>query len=127
MTTKKDHDLFYTRHVFMCTNERADGHVRGCCKQRGAVELRGYMKDACKKLGKRTVRINNAGCLDRCELGPTLVIYPEGVWYTFETEADIDEIIETHLIGGDRVDRLILDPSDNFPDQRAARLNIADS
>lgn len=127
MTTANDHDMFYTRHVFVCTNERDAGHIRGCCKQRGAVELRGYMKDACRKLGKRAVRINSAGCLDRCELGPTLVIYPEGVWYTFENESDIDEIIETHLIGGGRVERLILDPSDNFPDQRALRLNAAQS
>ena len=127
MTSTDDPDLFFARHVFCCTNERDAGHVRGCCMEKGAAELRGYMKQACKKLGKRAVRINTAGCLDRCELGPTMVIYPECVWYTFSSEADIDEIIETHLVGGGRVDRLILEPSDNFPDQRAARLSAAGS
>jgi len=68
------------------------------------------MKGAAKKLGLKNVRINNAGCLDRCELGPTMVIYPEGVWYTCPTKADIDEILETHVKNGGRVKRLMLTP-----------------
>ena len=60
--------------------------------------------------GLKNVRINNAGCLDRCELGPTLVIYPEGVWYSCATKEDIDEVLETHLLKGDRVERLMLTP-----------------
>ena len=127
MTEFQDPAPFYTRHVFCCINERDAGHLRGCCLEKSSAELRGYMKEACRRLGKRTVRINNAGCLDRCELGPTMVIYPEGVWYTYSTEADIDEIVQTHLIEGGRVERLILDPSDNFPDQREKRLNQAES
>lgn len=125
MSSANDPELFFTRHVFCCTNARDPGHVRGCCLEKGAAQLRGYMKQACRKLGKRSVRINTAGCLDRCELGPTMVIYPEGVWYTYRTEADIDEIIETHLVNGGRVDRLMLDPADTFPDQRAERLGAA--
>jgi (2Fe-2S) ferredoxin len=66
------------------------------------------MKKRAKDLGLDDVRINASGCLDRCELGPTMVIYPEGVWYTFESEADIDEILQRHVIDDDRVDRLCL-------------------
>ena len=66
------------------------------------------MKVRAKELGLPATRINSAGCLDRCELGPTLVIYPEGVWYGFNTTADIDEILDTHLVKGGRVARLLL-------------------
>jgi (2Fe-2S) ferredoxin len=65
------------------------------------------------------VRINAAGCLDRCELGPTLVIYPEGVWYSCPTTADIDEVLETHLKNGGRVERLMLQTKDKLPEDRA--------
>lgn len=68
------------------------------------------MKARAKELGLQGVRINSAGCLDRCELGPTLVVYPEGVWYTVQTPRDIDEVLETHLRDGGRVERLILAP-----------------
>jgi (2Fe-2S) ferredoxin len=71
-------------------------------------------------LGK-DVRINNAGCLDRCELGPVLVIYPEGVWYNVTSKADVDEVLRTHLVEGKRVERLMLRPSDKVPADIAAR------
>jgi len=111
-----DPPQFYGRHVFCCTNTREPGHPRGCCSARGSVELRDYMKAQARKLGKRGARINVAGCLDRCELGPVMVIYPEGVWYAYRTKEDVDEIIETHLVRGERVTRLMLEPSDNFPE-----------
>ena len=76
------------------------------------------MKSAAKQLGLKNVRINNAACLDRCELGPTMVIYPEGVWYTCPTKADIDEILDTHLVKGGRVDRLMLQTADKLPKDR---------
>ena len=101
---------FYQRHVFCCVNERAEDHPRGCCKARGSQELRNYMKDRAKELGIKRLRINNAGCLDRCELGPTMVIYPEGVWYSCTTKEEIDEVLQTHLIDGGRVERLKLWP-----------------
>jgi (2Fe-2S) ferredoxin len=66
------------------------------------------MKAKVKALGLERVRVNASGCLDRCELGPTMVIYPEGVWYRYESRADVDEIVETHLIHGGRVERLLL-------------------
>ena len=100
--------LYYKTHVFCCTNERPAGHERGCCKEKGSEKLRNYMKARVKELGLEGVRINTAGCLDRCELGPTMVIYPEGTWYTYKTPEDVEEIIETHLQGGGRVQRLLM-------------------
>jgi len=100
--------LFYRSHVFCCGNQRPDGHKRGCCATKGGDRLRNYMKNRVKELGIEGVRVNGAGCLDRCELGPCIVIYPEGVWYAPKTEADIDEIIATHLQQGGRVARLML-------------------
>jgi (2Fe-2S) ferredoxin len=109
---------YYEAHVFCCTNRRPAGHPRGCCAEKGAEELRDHMKSAAKKLGIKNVRINTAGCLDRCELGPTLVIYPEGVWYTCPTKADIDQILQTHLVKGERVERLLLQTADKLPADR---------
>jgi (2Fe-2S) ferredoxin len=103
-------ELFYRCHVFCCLNERPRDHPRGSCATRGSVKLRDYMKAKAKALGLERVRINASGCLDRCELGPTMVIYPEGVWYHYESRADVDEIIETHLVQGGRVRRLVLSP-----------------
>jgi (2Fe-2S) ferredoxin len=103
---------FYDAHVFACVNERPTGHKRGSCKERGGEPLRNYMKARAKELGLGNLRINQAGCLDRCELGPVMVIYPEGIWYRAETTADIDEILETHLRRGERVTRLLLRPED---------------
>ena len=112
-----DLPLYYERHVFCCINLRPDGHPRGCCRAKGSQRLRNYMKMRAKELGLYKVRINASGCLDRCELGPTMVIYPEGVWYTYRTPEDVDEILRTHLIEGGRVERLRL-----YPDQSEPRL-----
>jgi (2Fe-2S) ferredoxin len=108
----EDPPLYYETHVFACINERPEGHPRGCCKDRGAVRLRNYMKARAKELGIPGVRINQSGCLDRCELGPVMVIYPEGVWYRYDTAEDVDEILQKHLIEGGRVERLLLKPED---------------
>jgi len=110
---------YYEAHVFCCTNRRPAGHPRGCCAEKGAEALRDHLKARAKELGLKNVRINNAGCLDRCELGPTLVIYPEGVWYTVPTREDIDEVLETHLVKGGRVERLMLKTTDKLPADRA--------
>ncbi len=107
-----DPPLYYQRHIFCCTNERVPGHPRGCCKDRGGIELRTYMKSRAKDLGIQGTRINAAGCLDRCELGPTMVIYPEGVWYSCKTREDIDEILRVHVMEGGRVTRLLMQPED---------------
>lgn len=114
-------DQFYQHHIFCCTNERPEGHPRGSCKRKGAEDLRNYMKLRLKEEGVAETRVNNAGCLDRCELGPVLVIYPEGAWYTAATRQDIDEIIESHIKGGRPVERLLLqnDQRDLTPAQQA--------
>ncbi|MEO5347527.1 MAG: (2Fe-2S) ferredoxin domain-containing protein [Magnetococcus sp. YQC-9] len=100
---------FYDIHVFCCTNSRAPGHPRGDCAGKGALDLQGYLKFRVKALPEiGNVRINQSGCLDRCELGPLMVIYPEGVWYHYRTTADVDEILERHILKGERVERLRL-------------------
>ncbi len=101
---------YYARHVFCCTNRRVKGHRRGCCAEKDSVDLRNYLKQRVKEEGLVNVRINNSGCLDRCELGPTMVIYPEGVWYGYASRDDLDEILESHLKRGERVARLMLCP-----------------
>jgi (2Fe-2S) ferredoxin len=101
---------YFKHHVFFCCNQREAGEA--CCENHGASRLRAYAKERVKALGAlipERVRINMAGCLDRCELGPVLVIYPEGIWYTYVDEADIDEIIDQHLIQGRVVTRLCVD------------------
>lgn len=108
MTADSDPPPYYRVHVFVCTNVRPEGHRRGSCKARGGQRLRDYMKARAKELGLKDVRINSAGCLDRCELGPVMVIYPEGVWYAPKTTDDIDEILITHVQGGGRVPRLMV-------------------
>ena len=110
---------YFKSHVFVCTNERPAGHPRGSCKLKDSEKLRNYMKARVKELGLEGVRVNNAGCLDRCELGPTLVIYPEGVWYRADSFADIDEILEAHLKKGGRAERLMLKPEDGPPIKKA--------
>jgi (2Fe-2S) ferredoxin len=100
---------FYQSHVFCCTNVR-DEKKRRSCGMHNSERLRAYMKERVKMAGIAGTRINTAGCLDRCELGPVLVIYPEGVWYHYSDAADIDEIVEVHLKQGGRVERLLLPP-----------------
>ena len=98
---------YYQYHVFFCTNQREEGKT--CCNNCGAQAMRDYAKERTRKLGLAgpgQARINNAGCLDRCEQGPVIVVYPEGVWYTYVDQEDIDEIIEEHLQHGRIVERL---------------------
>jgi (2Fe-2S) ferredoxin len=98
---------YYERHVFFCCNQR-DG-TRPSCNDKGASELRDYAKGRVKALGmagEGKVRINQAGCLDRCEEGPVIVVYPDAVWYTYVDRSDIDEIIEEHVVHGRVVERL---------------------
>ena len=101
---------YYAHHVFFCCNQREPGG-RACCNDRGASALRDYAKKRMKALGldgKGGTRINQAGCLDRCEEGPCIVVYPDEVWYTYVDEQDIEEIITEHLQHGRVVERLKL-------------------
>ncbi len=104
-----DPPLYFDAHLFVCCNRRPDGHVRGSCAAAGSESLRDYMKVRAKELGLGTrIRVNAAACLDRCELGPCLVIYPEGVWYRIRTRADVDTVLQCHLVEGGRATELML-------------------
>lgn len=103
-----DPPLFFDAHLFVCCNRRPDGHKRGSCAAGGSEKLRDYMKARAKEMGLARTRVNMAGCLDRCELGPCVVIYPEGVWYRIGTPADVDAILERHVRDGARVPHLLL-------------------
>lgn len=98
---------YYEHHVFFCLNRREDGSA--CCCDHDATGMFDYAKRSIKAQGlngEGKVRINRAGCLDRCAEGPVMVVYPEAVWYTYIDEEDIDEIIESHLKQGKVVERL---------------------
>ncbi len=98
---------YYRYHVFFCINQREGGSA--CCANHGARAMREYAKERVKALGlngQGGVRVNQAGCMDRCEEGPCIVIYPEGTWYTYVDQEDVDEIIERHLRHGQIVERL---------------------
>ena len=97
----------YKRHLFVCTNERPAGHPRGCCKEKGAEEIREAFKKSLVAHGiKGEMRANAAGCLDTCEQGVSVVVYPDAVWYGAVTAADVEEIVTSHLVGGIPVERL---------------------
>ncbi|SIT39858.1 putative ferredoxin [Paraburkholderia piptadeniae] len=105
-------DSFFKYHVFFCLNQREPGASRPCCANCNAQEMQEYAKKRVKQLGLAgpgQVRINKSGCLDRCEEGPTIVVYPEGVWYTYVDQSDIDEIVDSHLVNGKIVERLLID------------------
>ena len=102
---------YYQRHIFFCLNQRDNG--QSCCAEQGAQQGFDHCKARIKALGldgPGRVRVNKAGCLDRCAGGPVAVVYPEGVWYTYVDRADLDEIIESHLRDGVPVQRLMLAP-----------------
>ncbi|HRE17290.1 MAG TPA: (2Fe-2S) ferredoxin domain-containing protein [Rhodocyclaceae bacterium] len=96
----------YSHHAFFCCNQRPEGEA--CCNNHGASDLLAYAKDQARALGvdRERIRINKAGCLGRCDEGPLIVVYPEGVWYTYVDRSDIDEIVSEHLLHGRIVDRL---------------------
>jgi (2Fe-2S) ferredoxin len=97
------------RHVFICTNVRPPDNPKGCCATKGAEAVRETFKRRLHELGmKGRMRANAAGCLDQCEHGVTVVVYPEQVWYGGVTVDDVEEIIQTHLIGGKPVERLLI-------------------
>ncbi len=102
---------YFERHIFFCTNERANGE--NCCAQHGAQAAFEHCKQQVKHAGLAgvgQVRVNKAGCLDRCAAGPVAVVYPEAVWYSYVDNADIDEIVESHLKNGQVVERLLTSP-----------------
>jgi (2Fe-2S) ferredoxin len=99
----------YDRHVFICTNRRDPGNPKGDCASKGSEQVREQFKKQIAERGLRaTMRANAAGCLDQCEHGCAVVVYPEGVWYGRVKPEDVTEIIDEHLVGGRPVERLRL-------------------
>lgn len=101
----------FQKHIFICVNERETGDERGCCAARGGHDVAAAFKKKLYERGlKRVVRPNKALCLDQCAQGVTLVVYPEATWYGHVSVADVDEIIDQHIVGGKPVERLVLSP-----------------
>ena len=99
----------FERHIFICCNQRAPEDRRGSCNPAADDWLQKAFKKALADRGlNRRIRANRSGCLDQCEHGPTVVVYPDAVWYGFVTAADVDEIIDAHIVGGTPVARLRL-------------------
>lgn len=102
----------FTHHIFICTNQRKPGHQRGCCDGDGSEALRSAFKKEVEKRGlKPLVRANSAGCLDQCELGPTVVIYPQGIWYGRVQLADVPRIVEETIVQGRTIPELLIPDS----------------
>ncbi len=109
MSTAPAAPSYYARHIFFCLNQRTNGE--DCCANHGAQAAFEHCKARVKAeglAGVGQVRVNKAGCLDRCAGAPVAVVYPEGVWYSYVDTGDIDEIIDSHLKHGQVVERLLL-------------------
>ncbi len=99
----------FTHHVFVCCNQREAGHPRGCCDPAGSEALRECFKKELKARGLNPeVRANSAGCLDQCELGPVVVIYPQAIWYGGVTPADVPRIVEQSIVRGEVLPDLLI-------------------
>ena len=99
----------FKKHIFICNNQRQADDPRGCCVGRGSLDLLDYAKGRVKEMGlKGKVRINKAGCLDACQYGPTLVVYPDDVWYSPKTQGDIEEILQEHILNDRVVERIVI-------------------
>lgn len=110
-TTPTPDKPYYERHIFFCLNERKGGEA--CCAHLQAQEAFERCKVMVKEAGLSgagKIRVNKAGCLDRCSAGPVAVVYPEGVWYSYVDTHDIEEIFESHLRNGQVVERLRTPP-----------------
>jgi len=100
---------YYQKHIFLCNNIKAN--ERKCCGQACSNEMRLYLKNKLKELnllGQGKVRVSAAGCMGRCTDGPALVIYPQGLWYTYHSEQDLDDILNTSILADEVVDRLLI-------------------
>ncbi|GJL77940.1 MAG: ferredoxin [Nitrospinaceae bacterium] len=99
----------FLKHLFICNNQRKSDDPRGCCASRGSLDLLDYAKGRVKELGlKGKVRVNKAGCLDACEYGPSMVVYPEDVWYSPKSQEDMEEILQEHVQNNRIVERLVI-------------------
>jgi len=107
----------YQRHIFVCINERPPQHPKECCFLKGALEIRELLKAELKKRGLgKIIRANTSGCLDACQHGPNMVIYPEGIWYGGVKKEDIPEIVDRTLLRGEVIQRLLIRDPRYAPD-----------
>jgi (2Fe-2S) ferredoxin len=101
----------FEHHIFICTNRRPDENPKGSCAAKGSEDVKLRFKQELDARGlKGSVRANAAGCLDACERGVSVVVYPEGCWYGGVTVDDVAAIVEEHLVGGRPVERLRMRP-----------------
>jgi (2Fe-2S) ferredoxin len=107
MFLEKNQHQYYKYHIFCCTNRR-NPSTQECCASKGSEELLSYIKNKVRELKIDSIRVNKAGCLGRCKLGKVMVIYPEGLWYHYDTQEDIDKILEGHFLNNKIVEDLIL-------------------
>jgi (2Fe-2S) ferredoxin len=99
----------FQKHIFICDNKREAGHPRGCCQDKGSSEIIEEFKKRLKEMGLNSkIRVNKAGCLDACEFGPVMVVYPEQIWYGNFSKDDIDEVIQSHLLNNNPVKRILI-------------------
>lgn len=116
----------FTQHIFVCCNQRPDGHPRGCCSPDGGTALKDALKTELTRRGlKPQVRANAAGCLDQCELGPTLVIYPQQIWYGGVRIADAERIVEKTILEGEILNDLLI--TDDLLNTKGGRLKLGDN
>jgi (2Fe-2S) ferredoxin len=112
----------FEKHIFVCENKRPDGDPRGCCLDKGSALVRELFKKRIKQLGlKHEVRANASGCLDACEFGVTVLVYPEQIWYGGVTVDDVEEIIQNHIINNKPVERLFI-KDERFHKDAAAKI-----
>ena len=99
----------FEKHIFICENKRPHDDPKGCCADKGSPEIKAKFKQRLQELGlKSSVRANTSGCLDACEFGVTVLVYPEQIWYGGVTLEDVEEIIQSHIINNKPVKRLFI-------------------
>ena len=99
----------FRKHIFICNNVRSADNPKGCCSRAGSPALLDYIKKRVHELGlKGIVRVNKAGCLDACQYGPSMVVYPDEIWYAPRTTEDMEEILQEHIQNDRIVDRLVI-------------------
>lgn len=113
--------LLYAPHIFFCLAESGCQANEACCGAKGAKELFDHMRAYAKGKGVKNIRVNRSACLERCALGPVMVLYPEGIFYAVRTPRDVEEVVDTHIIGGGRVERLMLTPETRPADLASAQ------
>ncbi|HHG83538.1 MAG TPA: (2Fe-2S) ferredoxin domain-containing protein [Bacteroidetes bacterium] len=100
----------FEKYIFVCTNERPEGHARCSCGRQGSLEILAEFKRLIKaRRLPLKIRVNKTGCMELCEIGPSILVHPDNIWYQKVAVTDVEEIIDAHIIGGKPVKRLLAD------------------